>query len=274
MILKKKPIVQKKYKPIKQPFVSLENGLLKSTDVKSISFKINSKGSKIILGAGVFGTVYLGQVTMVGNKTVKKRVAIKRFDSVFSKNLSDLKAQEYQQKIDQLRNIFLEPDNKYPNRSKKAKLFPKAAMVKIKINGKSEWVMISQAFYSKKKGSKLKDNFISEYSTIFKDTKLLEEYMQEFFWVRAKLIENGVYASDVVTNLNVVNSFVIDIDSLVNQPAIKSPFEKANVLYASINEFPIILPVIKKKAIKIILDLNLSKEVKSEFVKLIKTKNV
>lgn len=270
MILKKKPRVNKKHVPVKQPFVSLEKTLLKSTDVRSISFARKKNGSKILLGAGVFGDVYLGQVNFFnGEKTIKKRVAIKRFKK--GETLTDASALEYQRVIDTLRTIFLEKSKRYPNRSTNARLFPKAAMVKMLLDGKPEWVMVSQAFYSKTKGPKLTHYFsYKDIQTLLKDPKKLDRYLDEFCWSTLKVVEKFGYSDDIFNNLNKFNSLAIDLDSLVYSQNNLTTKQKAQSLANSFLALPSGEAEIKKKAFKKFLSLKMDKELKQEFIKEVK----
>jgi len=270
MILKKKPKLNKKYLPAKQPFVSLEKGLLKSTDVKAITFARKKNGSKILLGAGVFGEVYLGQVDFFnGKETVKKRVAIKRFKEGIK--LTDTNALEYQKVIDSLRTIYLEKSKRYPNRSTNARFFPKAAMLKLVIDGKPEWVMVSQAFYSKKKGPKLTHCFsYKDIQTILKDPKKLDAYLDEFCWSTLKVVEKFGYSDDIFNNLNRFNFLAIDIDCLVYSQNKLTTKQKAESLVSSFFILPSGEVEVKKKAFKKFLSLKMDKELKQEFIKEIK----
>ncbi len=271
-MFKKKVVLKRKALIEKQPFVSLEKGIYKSNQIKSLKLETDKRGRLKILGQGVYGTVYLGKILFQeGDKTSVKSVAIKRFEE--HAGMTDKVAREYQKVIDGLREISLMPDKDYPNRSARAKLFPKAAMVKINLDGKPEWVMVSQAFYSKKKGSKLKHAF--DYKTVLKITtnpEILDNYIKEFCWVRLKIAEKFGFAVDVVTALNKVNILAIDLDCITHGHNLTNR-QKANDLVLSLNELPGDSLLIKRKAAKMFLSLDMSKELRKEFIKeLIRTK--
>lgn len=265
-MLRKKAVAKKEVLVTKQPFVSSEKGIHKSNQIKSFKLATDKKGKLKILGAGVFGTVYLGKVVFQdGLKTSVKTVAIKRFEA--HAEINDQKARIYQNVIDGLREISLMPDKDYPNRSARAKLFPKAAMVKINFDGAPEWVMVSQAFYSKKKGSKLKHGL--DYKNVLKilsNPEVLNKYIKEFCWVRLKIAEKFGFAGDVVTSLNKVNTLAIDLDCIAHGQKITTR-EKANDLVFSLNELPGDSLEIKRKAAKTFLSMDMPKDLRKEFIK-------
>lgn len=267
-MLRKKNVVKKEILLTKQPFVSSEKGIHTSNQIKSFKLAKDKKGELKILGAGVFGTVYLGKVVFQdGLETSIKTVAIKRFNK--ESKITDAAALNYQKVIDGLREISLMPDKDYPNRSARAKSFPKAAMVKINFDGSPEWVMVSQAFYSKKKGSKLKHGL--DHKSVFKimtNPKILDKYLKKFCWVRLKVGEKFGFAGDVVTSLNKVNTLAIDLDCIAHGQKITTS-EKATDLVLSLSELPGDSLEIKRKAAKTFLSMDMPKDLRKEFIRIL-----
>lgn len=263
--MRKKQVYKKEIPLTKQPFISSEKGIHTSRQIKSFKFAKNPRGKLKILGAGVFGTVYLGEIKFQdGLNTSVKTVAIKRFNN--DSKLNDKTAQNYQKVIDGLREVSLIPDKDYPNRSERAKLFPKAAMVKINIDGKPEWVMISQAFYSKKKGSKLKPLVYSEVLRIKTNPRLLDKYITEFCWVHLKVIEKFGCRNDVFSPLNKINTLVIDLDAIVHGQKVTTN-QKAKNLVSSLNDLLEDSVEIKRKAAKTYLSMEMPKDLRKEFIR-------
>jgi len=106
---------------------------------KSDNLFFHNNKETVGIGSSNIGRIFVGRIQFKDGS--KHRVAIK----VFKNPITDKRAQQYQQAIDDLREAGVR--------------LPKMAMVKTKIPGEQleQWVQVSQLFGSSLKGSKIKN---------------------------------------------------------------------------------------------------------------------
>ncbi|MFA5745245.1 MAG: hypothetical protein WCX82_01650 [archaeon] len=254
----------KRFVPVKQPIVSSEKGIFHSDEIKSLELK---KIKVPQIGCGDYGIVYSGKVVFKNGS--KQRIAIKKFHQ----KLSDDAAKRYQDVIDDLRTINMEYDKAFPKRQLgKAKLFPKAAMIKTNIFGESEWVMVSQLFYSNNyQKVSINGSFdINSYKNFIKNSN-----KKEYCWIFSKLIEKGYYyAPDLLVAIK--NGLLpIDLDFLGRVgKELNLPFDKKATLI--LNSVGWVTGGSKESGdtIELLIPLLKEKKLKSELIKQAKEKKI
>ncbi len=123
--------------PLKRPAKSIRTRVWKSPEQAArVAFAKRADGKHTRLGGTTHGDVFVGRLHFKDGST--SRVAIKVFRE--HHKLTDAKARQYQQVIDELRGARFR--------------IPKMGMVKMP---SGEWVQVSQLFGSTAKGSKIVD---------------------------------------------------------------------------------------------------------------------
>ncbi|MCK9292994.1 MAG: hypothetical protein WCY27_02035 [archaeon] len=162
--------VFKKKPKQKKNISSSKSKIFLPEEIKTIRFsKVNGKNVEI--GKGLFGKIYIGSMTLPDGK--RKKVAIKCYHQNYK--ITDYDIKKYQEVINKVGVLKLESGET---------IFPKMFMTKMEIDGKKEWVQISQLFGSVKKGSKfLPNNKFNKFNL-----KNISDYIE----IEMKLFEKGI----------------------------------------------------------------------------------